>query len=280
VLFVHGIGQQRQGETLTAWGDAIILWLRRWIDGGAVTVASQKADAGVSQDGSVTITMHEAVVDGQALDSTTPAYLMLTVETKSTSPVIESKWLMAEAWWADAFLPATFHDLSVWGLQVVPWTLFMHFGIRIRRASDNIDRRLHTEKLNLTSPEGFTLFLVSVVSKVLIAAVYMLCALVTIVIALLVVVLLLLLALLPIPWMREIVLRLQVLIAAFLGDSYVLLISPVRSTAIVTRVQRAFDWVAAQCRTGPSWHTLKVQRSHTWRFAAASHPNSANIRSC
>lgn len=30
VLFVHGIGQQRQGDTLARWGDAVITWMRRW----------------------------------------------------------------------------------------------------------------------------------------------------------------------------------------------------------------------------------------------------------
>jgi hypothetical protein len=30
VLFVHGIGQQARGQTLTAWADPVIRWLRAW----------------------------------------------------------------------------------------------------------------------------------------------------------------------------------------------------------------------------------------------------------
>jgi hypothetical protein len=31
VLFVHGIGQQVQGETLYAWGGTLVQWLERWL---------------------------------------------------------------------------------------------------------------------------------------------------------------------------------------------------------------------------------------------------------
>ncbi len=30
VVFVHGIGSQRQGDTLVTWGDAIQQWLSDW----------------------------------------------------------------------------------------------------------------------------------------------------------------------------------------------------------------------------------------------------------
>ena len=33
VLFVHGIGDQKEGETLTAFGEPLIAWIRDWIAG-------------------------------------------------------------------------------------------------------------------------------------------------------------------------------------------------------------------------------------------------------
>ncbi|HEU5101972.1 MAG TPA: hypothetical protein VFU22_23280, partial [Roseiflexaceae bacterium] len=63
------------------------------------------------------------------------------------------------------------------------------------------------------------------------------------------VLLLLILVLLPIPWLGTLATRLQQILAGYLGDSYVLLISPVRAEAIVTRVRRDFEWLAAKCKT-------------------------------
>jgi hypothetical protein len=31
VLFVHGIGQQARGQTLTAWAHPVIRWLQLWL---------------------------------------------------------------------------------------------------------------------------------------------------------------------------------------------------------------------------------------------------------
>jgi hypothetical protein len=44
VLFVHGIGQQARGQTLTAWADPVIRWLQVWLrqepEPGAVEVGA------------------------------------------------------------------------------------------------------------------------------------------------------------------------------------------------------------------------------------------------
>jgi hypothetical protein len=68
-------------------------------------------------------------------------------------------------------------------------------------------------------------------------------------VALALVLVLLVLAILPIPGLSSFVLQLQSILAGFLGDSYVFLISPVRRAAIVSRVRHALSWLASQCRT-------------------------------
>ena len=37
VLVVHGIGNQKQGRTLTAWADSIVAWLNTWSPDDQVT---------------------------------------------------------------------------------------------------------------------------------------------------------------------------------------------------------------------------------------------------
>jgi hypothetical protein len=45
VLFVHGIGEQREGETLVAFGEPLIAWLRQWIAGRG-SAALRRRDGG------------------------------------------------------------------------------------------------------------------------------------------------------------------------------------------------------------------------------------------
>jgi hypothetical protein len=40
VLIVHGIGQQAQGQTLTAWADPVIRWLQVWLGRDPVEVGA------------------------------------------------------------------------------------------------------------------------------------------------------------------------------------------------------------------------------------------------
>ena len=40
VLFVHGIGQQVRGQTLTAWADPVIRWLQLWLGRDPVEVGA------------------------------------------------------------------------------------------------------------------------------------------------------------------------------------------------------------------------------------------------
>ena len=35
LLFIHGIGRQRQGQTLTGWLDPLCDWMRNWLSGAA-----------------------------------------------------------------------------------------------------------------------------------------------------------------------------------------------------------------------------------------------------
>ena len=73
VLLVHGIGEQRRGETLTRWGDALVLWLT----GSDDVFGSYRRDYRVRVS-SVTASDAEVAPD---VDSDRPAHVELSFET-------------------------------------------------------------------------------------------------------------------------------------------------------------------------------------------------------
>jgi hypothetical protein len=248
-LFVHGIGLQKRGETLTEFGDGLIKWLQRWREG-----------IGPSQD---FIKPVSATSDGLTVDPTTPAHAKFDVKKDSTS----STWLMAESWWADAFVSISFRDLAFWGFLVLPWTILTHYAIRLRRARVSFDflviffLNLFARRLSESGKEkaaknslfkaffGVIPALFSKISwEIIIWFRFLVVPLFLVAIAELVVLLLIILAALPIPWLRSLVISLQAVIAGYLGDCYVLLASPMRSEAILTRVRRDFEWLAERCK--------------------------------
>ena len=109
VLFVHGIGTQTRGSTLTAFGTPIVEWLdcaARRVDGHLHAGPAVISDAD-----------HE------------PARCALTFARGAD----ERHWLLAECWWADSFPVAQFRDVAAWSLLIVPWTIGTHFVKRLRR---------------------------------------------------------------------------------------------------------------------------------------------------
>lgn len=233
VLFIHGIGRQRRGETVTEFGDALIKWFDRWHRGASPEQSRPP----------LRLATGPAAIDGLTEDPLLPANLTVEVLDESAGePRVVSRWLLAEAWWAEAFTPVSFRELAVWGLQVVPWTILMHFGRLIRRVFPEIDAG--TSWLPAPLRSAAQLLLKTFITVLLIG-----CATLTTLCTLMLVLLLLGLSLIPLPGIGALALRLQALIAAFLGDSYVFLISPVRAAAIVARVRHALTWLAAHCRS-------------------------------
>lgn len=45
VLLVHGIGQQRRGETLVDYGEPMVRWIQQWIDGSSLLVTEENFSA-------------------------------------------------------------------------------------------------------------------------------------------------------------------------------------------------------------------------------------------
>jgi hypothetical protein len=220
VLFVHGIGQQARGQTLTAWADPVIRWLQLWLrpEPGAEP-EPDPVEVGPAELGPV------------PEDPAAPAQVELRVVAagRADGQPAARRWLLAEAWWAEAFTLPRFRELAVWGFAVLPWTVVAHFAARLQRAwrspgvAARVARVLWQALGLLLAVVLFPLLAVGVLVVVVLGAV-------------------------PIPWVRQLAVALQRLLSTSVGDSFVLVSSPTRGQAIVTRTERDLRWLAARCR--------------------------------
>jgi hypothetical protein len=225
VLFVHGIGLQARGDTLVGSGEALRYWIDRWVKGAI-------------GDGSTThVQVSDAFIGQDPADRTRPACAELTLRIRTEGEIKERSWLLAESWWAQAFTTPTYRSLAFWSLQVIPWTFASHFGTRLRRAIDRWTQSRATMSSYLWN-----------LGRVLFEVVYFLVGLAFIPPVVLLELLLLIVGLLPIPHIRSAVGWLQRRLAGTIGDSFVLLGSPIQAAAIVGQVRRDMIWLAHRCR--------------------------------
>jgi hypothetical protein len=203
VLLVHGIGNQKQGETLTEWGMRILDSLK--VHGEVVIRTSRlRPDAHGS-----------------------PAHVKADVRTDRS----HFSLLMAEAWWADDFPKATFRALAFWSIRSVPWTVVSHFDERFRRAgnaltgaSDFSGRTLAMVNVLL---EMVWLFVGLLMAPLLVAALFLLLSL----------------SIIPYDPLRQTVLRILELLSGTLGDSCAFASNDVISHAISSAVADKLVWL-------------------------------------
>jgi hypothetical protein len=126
VLFVHGIGQQRAGRTLVSFGTALYHWLYRWnCDKETLERAPELSDAILCSADC------PGDVDEPAQAKLTPRLSPATA-SEDGEPV-EARWLLAESWWAEAFAPPRFLDLSRWLGKVATCMLVAQFAFPMHR---------------------------------------------------------------------------------------------------------------------------------------------------
>ncbi len=167
----------------------------------------------------------------------TPSHAILGLHALGSDGTAHSaSWLLAEAWWAQTFFEPSRADLASWLIMVVPFSLGSHFGVRVRRARRQA--RIAASRLaRLTAWCGVAGHLaLLVVSLPLAVLVELLVGLVVLV------------GLIPIPAMRRLLVAAESLLARTLGDSLVLISSPLQRAAIVAQVQRDVAWLSSRCK--------------------------------
>jgi hypothetical protein len=164
------------------------------------------------------VTVTEAKLSAARLESSEPAHALvgLALGDRSTS------WLLAESWWAGEFRRPPFTKLAGWLLTVGPWAIISHAS-RWLPDAPRAQLPYQALKVVLSIPLSWLMQIV--------------------------VVLLAVLAWLPIPGLRRAISGLLLRLTGTLGDSYVLLESPVQKTAAIRSVQRDVAWLAERCDT-------------------------------
>jgi hypothetical protein len=213
VLLVHGIGEQRQGETLTKFAEPIVEWIRDWLQReatGDALIASAPLDA----------SLRPPLL---APDTPAHAYVMIGAEREGKQQV--EQWLFAEAWWAPQVLTPPISDFTAWLLTRGPWLLLFH----LNQGWLSSERTPTPIKVLIGIGVSLAWSLLSLLANVVLTLVS-------------------LIALVPIGRLRRGVYELLRSIAGVLGDAYVLLRSPVQGVAFERATQNALDWLRPRCR--------------------------------
>ena len=245
VLFVHGMGAQERGDTVTEMGDALTDWLRRWL--GQVSGADFKIRGALLRTG-------DTVPSGPGVDALGgQAHVAVTITTTTRSGPRKQEWLLAESWWAEAFRQASFLEVATWAIAAGPWL------IASQRAG--IGKRLRVPSLPgalapLRPVIGFALNALLTLVAALVAAVVTPLALG-----------LLLLSLIPIPVLSNVARGLAKNLSGSFGDLLILVRSPVRFAAMAEQVRTDIALVDSQCdRTmvvahsqgsAVAWHAIR-----------------------
>jgi hypothetical protein len=207
VLLVHGIGDHQEGETLTAFGEPLIDWLRQWL-------------RGTLDDGDRFTAVTEARLKAVRSEGESPAYAMVTVTGRGDDRIATETWLLAEAWWGDSVQPPVALKLLGWLWSRAPLLIYWHFYLL-----DRARREPGDDRSNLDMRPAVAAFLLAASSQFVIAIA-------------------MLLWLVPIGKWRQAVARAVRALTLTLGDSYVLLEHDIQRGALVDRVRKSLQWLA------------------------------------
>ena len=237
VLFVHGIGEQREGRTLTSFTTALYTWLFHWNsrqDGERLRVPQ----------------LRDVVLSPSASGcSDEPAHGSMRTELRlADGTPYDRRWLLAESWWAEVFSPPRFADLARWLWKVSTCLLVLQFVIPMWRRWKLAHRRVSSPSTD--HPGGSAERLPSRLRHGMWAVLYFVLMSLAAVISVPLTLLLFAVAvgsLLPIPRIDRAVQWVVVHLSAVLGDSYVLVRCPMEYAAMRTRVAANLAWLEKYC---------------------------------
>jgi len=219
VLFVHGIGEQPQGDTLIRFAEPVIEWITRWVEQPA-----NHEEKGGPMRGSARLA--RVALGPPMLGERRPPHAILEVNAgnPAAGPGQSSCWLLAESWWASEFRKPRFGELAGWLLTTGCWMILSHAGKTVRLSSRNWPRRLRAIGMLLVSLPAALLVQIVVATLAILAAI-------------------------PIPQLRSALSGVLLKLTGTLGDSYVLISSPLQKAAAVSNAQKDLKWLSRQCDT-------------------------------
>ena len=226
ILFVHGIGEQPEGETLLGFGDPLLKWLGRWI--------STRPDRGPKG----TVTTLSSELEPSRTRSLVPPHAVVEIRAGDDASGRVQTWLLAECWWGGEVRRPPFGKLARWMLTTGAWMILSQ---AFRRGVRRDDQPSAGQSLRQRSVHA-------AVRALRIARALVLSLLITPLVELAIVVLAAI-GTLPIPRLRSALSGFIVRFSGILGDSFVLLDSELQRAAILSKARRDLDWIAARCDT-------------------------------
>lgn len=221
VVFVHGIGQQLQGETLVKFADPISQWLARWVSEGEYTEAHPSAPG-----------MEGVKLVAATLAGDEPAHVELEVTAGTKLPLPgKQRWLLCESWWAQSFEAPSARALLLWMLLILPYLSIIQFYAQLRRAIRSSTRCGIAGALGWIGRIAFYL------------AIY-LCALPVAALGAVIIIALFAALVLPIPQFSDYAKRITLRLSDTIGDCYVLVSSATQFDAMVSRVSKDIRWAS------------------------------------
>jgi len=202
-----------------------------------------------------------SATDQEAVAHATPPHTHLTFNR--TAEAADVTWLVAESHWAESFPPPSTSEFARWALFVVPNAIMLHVVPGFRRAWD-LNERVKREGLTQETlrelnrvvgedwetrigGDGWRVQLTGLI----LGHAFQLALEFVFLLAIGIPVQLLLLATIPITalpvgFLRSFAGWIQNTLAASIGDSFVLVVSPIRASAIVSQVERDLRWLASK----------------------------------
>ena len=124
VLFVHGIGDQEKGETLSEFKNGLTNWLEKWFASDPARFIETDGLGATDEDLKI-----------NAADE--PVQARITFREEGPGGISRpSTWLLAESWWAKAFEgPSSLLELVRWLFSILAWFALWHvlMPLRMRR---------------------------------------------------------------------------------------------------------------------------------------------------
>jgi hypothetical protein len=229
VLFVHGMGTHPPGSTLRDFADPMIDLLMN----GNVGVEAVQSTADVSTDGDPP--QHLALVlEGvkrkqlKMAAAEEPAAAAPELDAAAPEPAAGT-WLLAESCWSDSFVAPSYPRMAFWLIAAVPWMI----GEYLRGA-------LGRERERRTQPcvrrvRRVLIFLYALAGTLLSGPLIIVLALLVVARAI------------PIERVRKGVEAVARLLAASLGDVFIILSTHVDRAAIRARIVHDYAWLDARC---------------------------------
>jgi hypothetical protein len=246
VLLVHGIGEQKQGETLNEFAAPIVRWLSEWLapDVQVRRLAGVLAQHIDTKDVTGSARFTRGALRTTDLPPGTPAHASATIRRDvAGGAAVEQTWLFAESWWSPQALAPRVSPFLSWLVTRGPWILLLHLSQRVGIDPGRAAARGPSppQRWPVVAARAIARWLaVFATTLAWLGASLLLIGLWCVVSSV---------ALVPIGYVRRRVYELLRALAGVVGDSYVLTRDPIQRAAFADTTRRSLAWLRAQgCR--------------------------------